>query len=61
MHVTDLTRNGIDPSDADVIFALDRPDNARFLALYPDRRAYRYNYDPARGVGVLVPLRPDRR
>jgi len=61
IHVTDLTRNGIDPASADVIYALDRPDYDRFLARHPDRRSYRYRYDAATGVGALVPMAAGRR
>jgi hypothetical protein len=52
----DLTRNGL-RFDGSVLYVLDRGDrNGTLLAEHPDRKAYVYEYDESRKIGLLRTL-----
>jgi hypothetical protein len=53
----DLTRNGIDITDQDVIYALDIPGRVNELSqMFPSRALYIYSRKTAASIGVLTPL-----
>jgi 4-amino-4-deoxy-L-arabinose transferase-like glycosyltransferase len=56
MVARDLTRNGL-AFDGPVLFVLDGVSNAEVMARFPNRSAYRYQYDASTGTGTLTRIR----
>jgi 4-amino-4-deoxy-L-arabinose transferase-like glycosyltransferase len=59
MPAADLTRNGV-LFEGSVLFVHDRgKENARLLAAFPGRKAYRFEYDLETGRRTLTPIGPE--